>query len=176
MCNEEKDIENIYRILETMLYNYAAYKAIRNHSAKEYGVLFRPDIRLFWAIVSNNCLQMSAVDWCKVFGSKNNNKTHFSHFIDPDIFESKLSRESVDLVTCSKEMKSFRDKYISHSDNYDSPVPYFDSSLKVVFIFDAAVKERYREQTDVFPNLRETYLNYMEILEDYIREIKLNEC
>ena len=76
---------------------------------------------------------MATVEWCKVFGSKKNNKTHYTLCIGP--------LEGIEET--SDDMKEFRDKYISHYDYYNKPIPFMDKAVRIVESFDQAMLEKY---------------------------------
>ena len=131
IMNEPPEIASkIYEILSNFFFDLETYRAVSQY----IGSLSINDIRRpLWIVFSNNCLMMAVVEWCKIFGSKKNNKTHYTHCID-----------HIDgIEEISNEMKEFRDKYISHYDYYDKPVPFLDEAVKIIAAFDQAMLEKY---------------------------------
>lgn len=120
----------IYDILSNFFHDLEAHRAIKEHlkSINESD----PSYHL-WSLFSNNCLMMAAVEWCKIFGSSNNNKTHYTKCIPP--------LEGIEQTV--QEMKEFRDKYISHYDFYDKPIPFMDQAVEVIKRFDLAMDKKY---------------------------------
>lgn len=122
--------EQIYEILSNFFFNIESHWAI-----KQYILSFDDNSpsRSLWILFSNNCLQMAVIEWCKIFGSKYNNATHYTHCID----ELDGIEETV------KDMKEFRDKYISHFDFYDKPIPFMQRAVEIVKRFDHVMLEKY---------------------------------
>lgn len=122
--------QTIYNILSNFFFDLETYWIIQEHyRAQELSDPTRP----IWILLSNNCLQMAVVEWCKVFGSPQNNKTHYTKCIDP--------LEGIENTV--KEMKEFRDKYISHYDSYDKPVPFLYKAIEIVDMFDDCMLDKY---------------------------------
>ena len=139
--------KEIYGILSNFFFDLESYRAIN-----EYLMTLSPSdpSKPLWIILSNNSLMMATVEWCKVFGSARNNTTHYTKCIE--ILEG--IEETVN------DMKEFRDKYISHNDHYNKPVPIMEKAVTVVKTFDKAMIEKYgleyQESTlDVITNYRE---------------------
>lgn len=140
-CEAPEMASKIYEILSNFIFDLESYRAVSRHIRS----LDEDDpSRPLWILFSNNCLMMATVEWCKVFGSEKNNKTHYSQFIDP--------LEGIEEVT--KDMKEFRDKYISHYDFYNKPVPIMNRAVEIIERFDKAMLEKYemlsQESTEAF--------------------------
>lgn len=131
----------IYEILSNFIIDLETHWAIKQHLA----VLDEDSVsKPLWILFSNNCLMMAVVEWCKVFGSEHNNKTHYTTCID------KLDgiEETVEKI------KDFRDRYISHYDNFNEPIPFMEAAVEIVKRFDQIMLDRYeydkRESTLAF--------------------------
>ena len=136
MNSEKKNSElpdiatKIFEILSNFFMDLESYRELNRHICN----LERNDpSRPLWIVLSNNCLMMAAVEWCKIFGSEHNNVTHYTKCID------KLEG----IETTVNEMKEFRDKYISHYDFYNKPIPFMDKAVNVIIKFDEAVVKKY---------------------------------
>lgn len=134
-------VEQIYEILSNFFFDLESHWAIKQY------ILSLDDnspSRPLWILFSNNCLQMAVIEWCKIFGSKYNNATHYTHCID----ELDGIEETVN------NMREFRDKYISHFDFYDKPIPFMQRAVEVIERFDYVMLKKYitedRESTATF--------------------------
>jgi hypothetical protein len=101
-----------------------------------------------WFLVEtlNTHLSMSVVEWCKIFGTDDNeihwkkavitNSKKFQDEFRLKIHETtKLSHKEWE--NYHSEMIGFRNKYVAHYDkNYKDPVPKMDNALTVAFAFD----------------------------------------
>ncbi len=131
----------IYEILSNFFFDLESYRALLLHiESLEINDPSRP----LWILLSNNCLMMATVEWCKIFGSENNNKTHYSKCID----------QLGEIEETSNEMREFRDKYISHYDFYNKSIPFMDKAVKIVERFDQAMLAKYetdnQESTEAY--------------------------
>lgn len=126
----------IYEILSNFFFDLESYWALLLHiESLETNDPSRP----LWILLSNNCLKMATVEWCKVFGSENNNKTHYTKCID----QLGVIEET------SNEMREFRDKYISHYDFYSKPIPFMDKAVKIIEEFDQAMLAKYETDSQM---------------------------
>ena len=85
-------IGRVFGIIDEALYSMALYSEI-NPSNRD-NTIFDPYLRKFWKTISDNAVLISVIQWCKIFGSGVNNKTHYSHFVDREQFKSKLNNIS----------------------------------------------------------------------------------
>ncbi len=125
--------------MNRMIEHYFIYCSIKNY----FGTIVDADLMEFLVVTSDANLEMYVVNWCKIFGAKRNNKLHFSSFISKEDYYIELQNNGISIERFEKyteEMKCFRDKYISHSDNYNSVVPCLDISLKALFVLDMIIK------------------------------------
>ena len=79
-----------------------------------------------WISVSDNAIQMAAVQWCKVFSSENNDIRH-NRLMDESQFLKLLG--DVPFKQSTNEMLHFRSEYVTHSGYFDILVPAFDHTL-----------------------------------------------
>ena len=137
----EKTIGRVFGIIDEVLYSMALYNEI-NPSDRD-NTIFDPYLRRFWLTISNNAVLMSVIQWCKIFGSEGNNKTHYSHFVDRELFKSKLSNISYEMF--SDNMKNVRDKFAAHEDKEEDRVaiPSFETARKIMEAFRETVQEEY---------------------------------
>lgn len=93
------------------------------------------------------CVTNFIIDWCKIFGSNNNNKTHYTRLIDTRQGHNQFEnyRKSVedhicscctisndDLVSISKTMHKFRSRFAAHIDiNRIPAVPSLRDKLDI---------------------------------------------
>lgn len=120
----------IYEILSNFIIDLETHWEVKKHlESLSNDSVSKP----LWILFSNNCLMMAAVEWCKVFGSERNNKTHYTTCIE------KL--EGIDETV--EKIKDFRDRYISHYDDYNDPIPFMDAAVVIVRRFDQAMLDRY---------------------------------
>ena len=71
----EGTIGRVFGIIDEALYSMALYSEI-NPSDRD-NTVFDPYLRKFWMVISDNAVLMSVIQWCKIFGSEGNNKTHY---------------------------------------------------------------------------------------------------
>ena len=126
----EETIGRVFGIIDEALYSMALYSEI-NPSDRD-NTVFDPYLRKFWMVISDNAVLMSVIQWCKIFGSEGNNKTHYSHFVDRELFKRKLNNISYEVF--SDSMKNVRDKFAAHEDKEEDRVeiPSFDTARKIM--------------------------------------------
>lgn len=137
----DKKLESdIYNLLYTFVYSMAIYRSIYARSGKTYHL----DIchEHFWHAISENCLQLAVVNWCKVFGAADE-RTHYSKIYTDfiEVFEKTVAEKGIDFAEYSKSMKHFRDTYISHRDKQErqKQIPYLDSALTICDLYERIV-------------------------------------
>ncbi len=125
------------------LYSIALYRAIGPQERNDD--IYDPTIREFWIHISNNAIQMAAINWCKVFGTRKrqNDKTHFSLFVNAGSVKARLQGVSLDNI--SDRMLNFRDKFAAHEDAEEErqTIPDYDEVMQVMEAFQEAVMEEY---------------------------------
>lgn len=150
-------ISEVYPFLEHILYNIAVYRTISSiYPANATPTIIEdPYRREFWINTSNNAIRMAIIDWCKVFGAKNNNDLHYRNHLNIEI---------EDLEQVKDSMTRFRNKYIAHKDNEPVPVPMLDGAMQAMFEFDEKVRELY--DLDGYPGLKDCLETYMIRVQD----------
>lgn len=157
-------IGRVYGIIDDILYSIALYREVGTPERNEN--VFDPIVRRFWITISDNAIQMAVIHWCKVFGTKNNNITYYSHFVNQDHFKAKLKGISFDNI--SEQMRYFRDKYAGHEDNASRPIPYFESAIIVMEVFNEIVQEEY--DIPYLFNIRSRLEAYKMQIQDCLKE------
>ena len=124
----------------------------------------------FWRHINNVCIGNCLIEWCKIFGSYNN-ESHWKHTFTnyPGIVEIISSNnvrisQNHDLVweEYHSEMRTFRDTHIAHRNTEIlAPVPHLDCS------FDIA-SEYY---TFVLRGIGNPASNFEQLLEDFTNEV-----
>jgi hypothetical protein len=101
----------------------------------------------FWTLTSDAHLIRATINWCMVFGT-DSNPTHWKRLSSNkyeqfrDGFLVNLGISSDQWLQDWTSMRDFRDKYAAHRElDFDSPVPNFDTALKVAFYYDDWVRK-----------------------------------
>lgn len=86
----------------------------------------------FWRVMHGNLLDISVLEWCKLFGSddEEHQKTHWKNVVaDKDAFRATLFQAlRIDAKAWEaywNEMKNYRDQYVAHRDFSKSDVTHF---------------------------------------------------
>ncbi len=101
----------------------------------------------FWVTVQSNFIDISVLEWLKLFGD-HNDKHHWKKVTEePDSFkEEMLKHEAItedDLISCRKSFKTYRDKFLAHLDSEEKmQIPELDIALSVVkYYYSYVAKE-----------------------------------
>ena len=160
----------IHGVLQKCLMHYSMYKAIMPLDR----VVIEWEKQTFWAMTANAHLQMAVILWCMVFGSKHNNPTHWEKIvIDQAGFFMRLNNSEVskdEYTKYCRQMKCFRNKYISHTDEYSQPVPSFAIAQKAIYALNETMREIEPELKQL-PSFSEWYPLYDEDNTGYIRSL-----
>lgn len=106
----------------------------------------------FWPQTYNAHFKAAVHDWCKVFGSKGLNTTHWKNTpvldaeIECDKFRKRLLKEARldpdSWNACWEKMRTFRDTYAAHVELDRSPeVPMLSTALNVAYAYDDWCRE-----------------------------------
>ena len=155
-------ITTVYPLLEDILYSITLYKTISGRIKQDAS--YDPYEREFWVDIMNNSIQMAIINWCKVFGSENQNPFHYSNhfeFVLEGIEQSKA------------KMVKFRNKYIAHKTEVEVSVPYLNEALAVIFAFDKILREEYDLHS--YPTMKETLESNQLRIEDILMRYGLSE-
>jgi hypothetical protein len=112
----------------------------------------------FWLVVSGNAIDISVLEWCKLFADPKA-KHHWNKIVsDPAKFKAELLRHlGIDEAAFDKEvelMRRYRDKFLAHLDSDETMnIPGLDiAKLSVWFYFDYVVRnEAQPEELGVGP-------------------------
>lgn len=124
----------------------------------------------YWIIIYNNFLDVAVLEWCKVFGSRNN-ATHWSkNVIDQDAFrEGLLARLQITQQEWEEyweQIKGYRDKYVAHHEFSPKISQYPDFNYALVscyFYYEILIKElRLLNVYDYPDDLKEYYNNSLD--------------
>lgn len=156
-------VSTVIPFLENILYSIALCRVINSRFANENSG-YDPFQREFWTHIYNNSIQMVIIDWCKVFGSPNNNPFHYSMKADVELddYEETKSR-----------MVRFRNKFIAHKTEVGVPVPFLQEAEKVMYNFDEKIREVY--ELDGLPSLKDRYNCYQSDIKQIMEQYKITE-
>ena len=163
-------LDQTYEILDKALYSYELFRGLALYFKKINKAVFDPFEAEFWRYVSDNSIQMFAVQWNKVFGSCHHNEsTHYTNLIPAADFKYKLMIKGIDFSGTNKDMRIFRSKYVAHKDEEDFAVPYFYRPVKIIHEFDSTIREKYEEARHRdYLNLDGRHEAYRIRVEDYL--------
>jgi len=117
----------------------AYYRAGENHKDK----WVKED---FWRHNNSNSIDMSVIDWCKVFGDPKAEHYWRKSVADPDgLFLQLLGAANIsesEFDDYIKKMREYRDKFLAHLDNENvMHVPYLDiATATAVFLYNHLVQ------------------------------------
>jgi hypothetical protein len=99
-----------------------------------------PDSGNFWKTVNGNCLDMCVLDWCKLFGGRNENYSWKRVVEDPDAFKSALLEHlGLDDAAFGGQLRTFReyrDKWVAHLDSERIGLyPTLDTAKEAVWFY-----------------------------------------
>ena len=132
--------EKLYECLHSFIEHYLIYYSIK----EKCDSVLEVEKKQFLVVTSDANLQMCFVLWCKIFGSERNNKLHWKKYVPEEDFYSCMN-EKYDISKrrfdeYSKDMQKFRNKYVSHADNYDCPIPYLEMAIDAALVLDDLMK------------------------------------
>ena len=163
-------IGRVFGIIEETLYSIALYREIRPNDRNND--FFDPTIRKFWIIISNNAIQIAAINWCKIFGKKHNNRMHYSLFVNADRFHAKL--QDVSLADYTERMLNFRDKFVAHEDEEKTrkPIPDFNIAIHIMEAFIETIQEEY--DIPLQPTIQNQYESFQHQIRSCLKECKID--
>jgi hypothetical protein len=99
--------------------NVAYFRAGQSHTGSEARAPSSTR-SAFWAQVSNNCLDISVLEWCKLLGDDKDKHFWRNVVDDPPAFEasllSHLEMTETDFADFAKKIRRYRDKFVAHLD------------------------------------------------------------
>ena len=137
--------------------NYAYYKAGWKNN----------DLQVkdqFWISLNSNFLDISVIEWCKLFGDYKD-KHHWKKIMYLDksfkvrMFKS-INIKQADLDRVHGSIKLYRDKFVAHLDSEkDMNFPELEEALRMVFFYYSEVK-----------NICDSTADWPESLENFYEE------
>lgn len=100
----------------------------------------------FWRVANGNFAEISIVEFCKLFGGKQE-KHRWQKVISDKVRFRKAIEDSIsitfsDFDSYVDEIREYRDKYLSHLDEVDLvPFPALDNAMKAVSVYYQQVLE-----------------------------------
>ena len=116
----------------------------------------------FWLSVNSNFIDISVLEWCKLFGDYKD-KHHWKKIMSHDMdFKQRMFDElkikQTDLDKVHGSIKSYRDKFVAHLDSEEKMnIPLLGEALKMVFFYYSEVKRICESTNDWPPSLEEFY-------------------
>lgn len=98
----------------------------------------------FWGTVQNNFIDISVLEWSKLFGN-HNEKHHWKKVVeDRDSFKKEMLNNcgitEAELASCRKSFKKYRDKFLAHLDSERTmQIPVLNIALAVVKYYHSYV-------------------------------------
>ncbi|KAB3537892.1 hypothetical protein F8154_01980 [Alkaliphilus pronyensis] len=129
---------------------------------------------LFWTIFSNTSIKNLFIYWCRIFGNKNVNMTHWQHHLREDEIEefrnillSTLEMTMDEWKKYHSEMLEFRNSYVAHHDkNHRQPVPVLDKAVLLMQTYEKWIKDKLVNEGIMYIDDLYEYVN------PYISELK----
>lgn len=136
----------------------------------------------FWSLTSDAHLLEAIICWCKVFGAKGTNETHWQQLDKADVaklkdsFRSELQKQlGLDMKAWSAyhtEVTDFRNRFAAHSEiGFSQPVPRLDTALKIAYFYDDWVRGAISPDTLDDPPLRDLASGFENITDVYLASI-----
>lgn len=121
----------------------------------------------FWMTLSNNALDMSVLEWCKLLADTKD-KHHWSEVVaNPKEFEEalleNLALSAEQFADYQKAMRRYRDKFIAHLDNdLIMDVPQMDTAEAALRFYHRWIIEKEAEVGDLrgLPSTAQALTNY----------------
>jgi hypothetical protein len=148
---------------------------VRNIQLKRVLTRVNPDPGLnFWRLMHGNLLDMAVLDWCKLFGSddQEHQPVHWKNVIDNQAAFREgllldLEMDEYAWISYWREMKCYRDTHVAHSDFRKPDVTHFpklDHALKSAFFYYAFILRELRQAgIDEYPeDIREYAQRFIE--------------
>lgn len=134
---DREQVEETLKILLHIAQSIAIMRAIASNKVK--------NTQAFWLPIQGNCYDLAVIEWCKVF-PPNTGYLHFKSIMPNDKdkkFEAELCKfldiDKDKYNSYVKELKTYRDKLISHTDknwrDHIPELPYLEIALRSTFFF-----------------------------------------
>ena len=90
-------------------------------------------------IIADNCIQMAAVNWCKVFASKKSKTYYVAGIgINRKLFLSVVEARGISFQGTCDKMRSFRDKYTEGEYSREEIRNVFEAAMGIVEEYEKA--------------------------------------
>ena len=91
-------------------------------------------------VIADNCIQMAAVNWCKVFASKKS-KTYYgmNKGMNKKRFLSSVEARGISFQELCDKMRSFRDKYAEGKYSEEEIRDMFEAAMGIVDEYENAM-------------------------------------
>ncbi len=173
MAYNENIFKYQYMIVKDFVSHLAYYRTAKSKLKNE---------SLFWRHTANAHLEAAILDWCKVFGSKKDNATHWTKtpLKGNTTAEGKFREMILETTGFTKsewevyhgQMLDMRNKYVAHLEIEKIPtLPFLDKSLKVAFAYDKWVRELIESDDLNSPSLEKHYEKCKQELESIAKNI-----
>lgn len=110
----------------------------------------------FWVNTNSNFLDITVLEWCKLFGDERS-KHYFAKVVsDPAQFRKELFAKLVVTETafndCIQQMRTYRDKFVAHLDELDTmQIPDLTiAKMSTVFLYEYLLTQE--AEADTFHN------------------------
>lgn len=132
--------------------------------------------KLFWSTLSNTSIKNLFIYWCRIFGNKSVNKTHWQQYLtksEVDEFRSvllqNLKMTMNEWKVYHSEMLAFRNSYVAHHDkDFKQPVPILDKAVIAMQTYEEWIKEKLAYQGIVYVD---DFFSYVNPLIDELKDI-----
>lgn len=127
----------IHAILEQSKRSWKIYEEMQKKLARSV-IMSSPD-RVNNQVIADNCIQMAAVNWCKVFASKKSKAYYAAGTgINRKQFLSSVEARGISFQETCDRMKSFRDKYAEGKYTREEIREMFQAAIAVVEEYEKA--------------------------------------
>ncbi len=130
--------------------NLASFRELKKK--QEEGIIPQSSYR-FWYSTYGNCIDMCILEWCKLFGGKN--EEHYWEKVTNkplDFLLQKLSITQDEWDKYVKEMRQQRDTFVAHQDQENEMyIPHMDLAYKSVCLYYEHIFPHVKN-TDNIPN------------------------
>jgi hypothetical protein len=117
----------------------------------------------FWATVQGNFIDISVLEWLKLFGNHDDEHHWKKVSKDPVSFKDGILKDCAiaedDFVNCRQTFKTYRDKFVAHLDSEEMmQIPELQLALKLVmYYYDYVVSELSSSELRNLPQRLEPY-------------------
>ena len=104
----------------------------------------------FWRTIVGDLIDISVLEWCKLFGDKGSKHSFYKLTPEPDDFLFSMCNaigiSGDDFVQCQTELRRYRDKFVAHLDSdHTMYIPKMVNPHKMVVFYFNYLMGRYRD-------------------------------